>query len=184
MADGVLGGWQFSAKFEWQVGQPLVFNNNTYFDPACGDPKSLKTSWGNDGSGTFRGVDVPAMDISCFYTLQNSPFINATGQPVTFQASEIQLGQPNIRRFPTTMPDVRFMNHHLLDFGLTKNLAVTDRVRVQIRIEALNATNYTLFGFGNVTLTPNTATFMKMNNIDSSTVMKPRDIQIGARVTF
>ena len=76
------------------------------------------------------------------------------------------------------------MNHHLLDLGLTKNLEVGKRVRVQVRIEALNATNYTLFGSGNVTLTTNNATFMKMSNIDSSTVMKPRDIQIGARVTF
>ena len=76
------------------------------------------------------------------------------------------------------------MNHHLLDFGLTKNFRVGDRVRVQVRVEALNATNYTLFGVGNMTLTSNQATFMMLNNIDSSTVMKPRDIQIGARVTF
>jgi hypothetical protein len=76
------------------------------------------------------------------------------------------------------------MNHHLLDVGLTKNFAINDRVRVQVRIEALNATNYTLFGVGNVVLTPNNASFMKVSNIDSSTVMKPRDIQIGARVTF
>jgi hypothetical protein len=55
---------------------------------------------------------------------------------------------------------------------------------VQVRIEALNATNYTLFGAGNVTLASNQATFMRLSNIDSSTVMKPRDIQIGARVTF
>jgi hypothetical protein len=33
-------------------------------------------------------------------------------------------------------------------------------------------------------LTPNNASFMKLNNIDSSTVMKPRDLQIGARLTF
>ncbi len=185
IVDGVLGGWQFSAKFEWQVGQPLAFNGNTYFDPACGDPKSaLKTSWGEDGSGSFRGVDVPSMDISCFYTFQNRPFTNAAGQTQTFQATEIQLGAPNIRTFPTTLPDVRFMNHHLLDLGLSKNIRVTDRVRVQVRVEALNATNYTLFGSGNVTMTPNNATFMRLSNIDSSTVMKPRDIQIGARVTF
>jgi hypothetical protein len=181
--DAILGGWQFSAKFEWQVGQPLVFNNNTYFDPACGDPKDLKAKWGKDG-GVFRGVDVPVMDVACFYTLQNQQFRNAGGQPVTFQATEIQLGQPNVRTFPTTLPNVRFMNHHLLDFGMTKNVRVGDRVRVQVRIEALNATNYTLFGSGNVTLTSNQATFMMLNNIDSSTVMKPRDIQIGARVTF
>jgi hypothetical protein len=53
-----------------------------------------------------------------------------------------------------------------------------------MRIEALNATNYTLFGSGNVNLNSAQATFMTLTNIDSSTVMKPRDIQIGARVTF
>ena len=180
----MLGGWQFSAKFEWQVGQPLVFNTNTYFDPACGDPRALKATWGEEG-GVFRGVDVPVMDVTCFYTLQNQQFRNAAGQPITFQATDqIVLGQSNIRTFPTTLPDVRFMNHHLLDFGMTKNFRVGDRVRVQVRIEALNATNYTLFGSGNVTLTSNQPTFMMLNNIDSSTVMKPRDIQIGARVTF
>jgi Carboxypeptidase regulatory-like domain len=181
--DGVLGGWQFSAKYEWQIGQPLPFNNNTYFDPACGDPKNLKAKWGKDSSGAIRGVDVPVMDITCFYTLQHQPFTSA-GQVVTFQASEIGLGQSNIRTFPTMLPNVRFMNHHLLDLGLTKNIQAGNRVRVQVRIEALNATNYTLFNSGNVTMTPNNAAFMKLNNIDSSTVMKPRDVQIGARVTF
>ena len=43
------------------------------------------------------------------------------------------------------------MNHHLLDLGLTKNFQIS-RARLQVRIEALNATNYTLFGVGNVSL--------------------------------
>jgi len=182
--DAVLGGWQFSAKYEWQIGQPLVFNNNTYYDPACGDPKNLQAKWGTDSSGKVRGVDVPVMDITCFYTFQNQPFRNASGQVATFQATEIGLGQSNIRTFPTILPHVRFMNHHLLDFGLTKNFVASSRFNMQIRIEALNATNYTLFNSGNVTLTPNNATFMELNNIDSSTVMKPRDVQIGLRLTF
>jgi hypothetical protein len=182
--DAVLGGWQFSAKYEWQTGQPLVFNNNTYFDAACGDPQDLQSQWGQDSNGQVRGVDLPILDVSCFYSLNNQSFVNAQGQPVTFTAAEIQLGQANIRTFPTTLQNVRFMNHHLLDLGLTKNFRVRDRVRIQVRIEALNATNYTLFGAGNMVLTPNNPSFMKLNNIDSSTVMKPRDIQIGARVTF
>ncbi|HTG90052.1 MAG TPA: TonB-dependent receptor [Vicinamibacterales bacterium] len=183
VTDAILGGWQFSTKYEWQSGSPLVFNQNTYFDPQCGDPKQLKSQWGGSGNQIY-GVDLPIIDISCFYTMNGQPFRNATGQPVTFTAAEIQLGQANLRKFPTTLPDVRFMEHHLLDLGVTKNFPVGDRVRVQVRIEALNATNYTLFGVGNMVLTPNNAQFMKLNNIDSSTVMKPRDIQIGARVTF
>ena len=103
---------------------------------------------------------------------------------MTFQdTTVIPLGAANIRRFPTTIDGVRFMNHHLLDAGLTKNFDLR-RARLQIRIEALNATNYTLFNAGNVTLAPTNASFGRLNNIDSSTVMKPRDFQIGARVTF
>ena len=53
-----------------------------------------------------------------------------------------------------------------------------------MRIEALNATNYTLFDSGNVVLAPTHAAFGKVTNLDTSTVMKPRDIQLGVRMTF
>src|SRR6185295_15302138 len=35
LTDAILGGWQFSAKFEFQTGQPLDWSN-VYFDPSCG----------------------------------------------------------------------------------------------------------------------------------------------------
>ena len=163
---------------------PLVFNQNTYFDPSCGDPRDLKSTWGTNESGQVYGVDVPIFDTSCFYTFNGQPFRNAAGQVVTFQATEIGLGQANIRTFPSTLPNVRFQSHHLLDLGLTKNFRMGDRVRVQVRIEALNVDNFTLFGLGNLTTTSNNATFGRLSNIDSSTVMKPRDVQLGVRVTF
>lgn len=75
------------------------------------------------------------------------------------------------------------MNHHLLDLGLTKNFQL-GRARLQVRVEALNATNYTLFNAGNVSMAPTNANFGKVTNLDTSTVMKPRDIQLGLRVTF
>ena len=103
---------------------------------------------------------------------------------MTFGAPEISLGAANIRRFPTTLPNVRFQNHHLLDLGLTKNFQLGSRVRLQVRVEALNATNYTLFNAGNVILAPTNAAFGRITNIDSSTVMKPRDYQLGVRLTF
>ena len=182
--EAIFGGWQFSTKYEWQSGVPLTFNQNTYFDPQCGDPRDLESQWGKNDAGQVYGVDVPIFDTSCFYTFNGQPFRNAAGQVLTFQAPEIGLGQANIRTFPTTLPHVRFQSHHLLDLGLTKNVRIGDRVRVQVRIEALNAENYTLFGLGNLTTTSNNATFGRLSNIDSSTVMKPRDIQLGVRVTF
>jgi hypothetical protein len=176
------GGWQLSGKFEWQTGQPLTWGN-VYYDAACGSPSDLTGQWGTV-DGRKLGVDVPFFDTSCFYTRDGQPFRNAAGNVVTFQAPEISLGAANIRRFPTTLPNIRFQDHHLLDLGVTKSFAFGSRVRMQIRIEALNATNYTLFNAGNVILAPTNASFGKITNIDSSTVMKPRDFQLGVRLTF
>jgi hypothetical protein len=158
---------------------------NLYFDQACGDPKDvLKSQWGKDGSGQLYGVDVPIFDTSCFYTQNGQPFRNAAGQAVTFQATEITLGAANIRRFPSTLDSVRFMKHHILDIGISKNFSLGARARMQVRIEALNATNYTLFGSGNISLAPTNAAFGKVTNLDTSTVMKPRDVQLGVRFWF
>jgi carboxypeptidase family protein len=185
--EAVLGGWQFAAKFEWQSGAPLVWNNN-YFDPACGNPQDvLKSTWGHDANGKKYGVDVPIFDTSCFYTFNGQPFRNAQGQVVTFQANEIQLGAANVRTFPTTLPEVRFQSHHLLDLGLTKNFMLPHNMRLQIRAEALNTTNYTIFNVGNIqgnSLVSTASNFGVLTNIDSSTVIKPRDIQLGVRLTF
>ena len=180
--NAVLGGWQLSGKFEWQSGQPLTWGN-VYYDSACGDPRDLTSRWGTENRQKL-GVDVPFFDTSCFYTRDGQPFRNAAGQTVTFNAPEISLGAANIRRFPSTLPNLRFQNHHLLDLGLTKSFALGSRVRVQVRVEALNATNYTLFNAGNVILAPTNTAFGRITNIDSSTVMKPRDYQLGVRVTF
>ena len=139
---------------------------------------------GHRRNGQKLGIDVPFFDTSCFYTRDGQPFVNAAGQPSTFGAPEISLGAANIRRFPSTLPNVRFQNHHLLDLGLTKSFQLGGRVRLQVRVEALNATNYTLFNAGNVILAPTNAAFGKITNIDSSTVMKPRDYQLGLRLTF
>ncbi len=181
--EAVLGGWQLGVKYEWQTGQPLQFGN-LYYDPGCGNPADLKATWGKNASGQRYGVDIPIFDLTCFYTQNGQAFRNAAGDVVTFAATEIALGAANIRRFPTTLPDVRFMNHHLLDLGLTKNIRMGGRMRLQVRVEALNATNYTLFNVGNVILAPANANFGKITNLDSSTVMKPRDIQVGVRFSF
>ena len=184
ITEALLGGWQLAGRFEWQSGQPLTWNNDTYYDPACGDPAKLTSSWKHEGEGQKRGVDIPIFDTTCFYTLNGTQLRNAAGQPVTFQATEIQLGAANIRRFPSTLPNVRFQSHHIGDIGLTKSFALPRGVRLQLRAEALNFTNYTIFNVGNVIVDPKNAAFGRITNIDSSTVIKPRDIQLGARITF
>jgi hypothetical protein len=187
LVNAILGGWQLSGRFEWQTGQPLVWND-VYFDPGCGNPEDvLQSNWGHDAEGRKYGVDLPIIDTSCFYTFNGQQFRNAAGNVVTFQAPEIQRGVANLRTFPSTIDSVRFQNHHIMDIGLTKNFMIGSRVKLQIRAEALNATNYTIFGVGNIqagNLVPTSSNFGRLSNIDSSTVIRPRDIQLGAKLTF
>jgi hypothetical protein len=64
---------------------------------------------------------------------------------------------------------------------------LSSRVKLQLRAEALNATNYTIFNVGNIqagNLVPTSANFGMLTNLDSSTVIRPRDIQLGAKITF
>ena len=59
LVNAALGGWQFTARYEQQSGQPLTFGN-IYFDSSCGNPAdTLKSSWGDAGNGQLYGVDVP-----------------------------------------------------------------------------------------------------------------------------
>lgn len=67
---------------------------------------------------------------------------------------------------------------NLMDLGLYKNFQLPNRVKLQIRIEAINALNYTVLWNPNVDLL--NATFEFINQDRNN----PRDIQIGARFTF
>ena len=82
------------------------------------------------------------------------------------------------RYFPSTLPHVRTDDLHLFDLGLTKNFALPRGMRLQLRLEAINALNYTVLW--NPNLTVNNANFGKVNTDRNS----PRDFQLGLRFTF
>ena len=124
---------------------------NLYFDPAAAIRTDLTSRrWGTDASGQKLGIDVPFFDTSCFYTHNGQPFRNAAGQPCTFGRRKSRSAPPTSAASRRRCRTLRFQNHHLLDLGLTKNFQLGSRVRLQVRVEALNATNYTLFDAGNV----------------------------------
>ena len=89
----------------------------------------------------------------------------------------IQMGN-NVRSFPSTLPDVRTHDLHLLDVGLYKTFSLPKDIDLQIRVEAINALNYTVLW--NANLNPRDANFGKVNQDRNN----PRDIQLGARLSF
>ena len=167
--DAVIGGWQLSGTYQYQPGFPLTFGN-LYYDPSR-NPKDLKSNIGEKVAGGVAGLDVPAWDVSGFY------FPDLATPALQRADTRIQLGN-NVRYFPSTLPNVRTDNLHLMDIGLYKNFSMPHKTRLQIRIEAINALNYTVLW--NPGVDPRNASFGFINQDRNS----PRDIQLGARFTF
>ena len=167
LTDAVLGGWTVSATYQWQNGFPLTWNTNLYYDPTR-DPRDLHSNIGGTCPGGGKaGLDCPAWDTSGFYVA------GGTGRNDT----RIQLAN-NVRYFPSTLPNIRTANLNLLDFGIYKTFGLMRGMALQVRVEAINALNYTVLW--NPDQNPRNATFGIVNQDRNN----PRDIQLGARLTF
>lgn len=168
VVDAVLGGWQFNAVFEWQSGEPLLLQNN-FFN---GDPSQLKNRLGQtDEQGRKYGVDVPAWDTSLFRTTDTGAFI-AFGNNYTVA------GQNVLRTLPLTLNNFRMQPFQKFDLGLTKNFRIREGMKLQVRVEAINALNRVYYNVPQ--LASNNAAF----GLSGGQRNLPRDIQIGGRFTF
>jgi hypothetical protein len=163
----LLGGWSVSATYQYQDGFPLTWNTSLYYDPNR-DPKDLRSNNGGDcPNGGTAGLDCPAWDTSGFY------IPGGTGRT----DPRIVMGN-NVRYFPSTLPHVRTDNLHLMDVGIYKTFSLPADMDLQIRIETINALNYTVLW--NPNLDPRNANFGRVNQDRNN----PRDVQLGAKLTF
>jgi len=177
LVEAIAGGWQVSATYQYQNGAPLAFNNSLYFDPAC-DLKGLTSNIGEKVTGGIAGLDVPGWDVSCFYFHDAAVQTNGVDDPSKQRADQrIQMGN-NVRYFPSSFAHVRTDDVHLLDVGVSKNFSLPRAMTFQVRIEIINALNYTVLW--NPNLDPRQPNFGIINQDRNN----PRDIQIGARFTF
>jgi hypothetical protein len=178
LMDAVLGGWQLSTTYQYQSGAPLVWGSSVYFDSSCGDPTNLKSFIGKNVSGGVGGLDVPGWDLSCFYFHDAPVQVGGVDSAALQRADQrIQMGN-NVRYFPSTLPNVRTDDLHLLDVGLSKNFELPRGMRLQLRFEAINALDYTVLW--NPNIDPRNANFGFINQDRNN----PRDVQIGLRFTF
>jgi hypothetical protein len=188
--DAFFGGWNISLSYQYQDGFPLTATTNgiatgwpqLYFDPSCsfGDLRMKKVGSKNP-QGQIYGLDVPAWDTYCFYFHDSAVQTNGVDDPKKQRADpRIALGTANARYNPTILDSMRTPVLYLLDLGLSKWFDLGAGVQLQIRIDAINAINYTAFWPEANTLNPRNANF----GIFTSQRNNPRDIQLGGRITF
>ncbi|HVE58291.1 MAG TPA: TonB-dependent receptor [Pyrinomonadaceae bacterium] len=174
--DGIFGGWQIQAVYEWQSGEPLQFGNIYY----SGDPNELVNKLGKkDEQGRRYGIDIPAFDTNGFTVNYVNPTTGAVTVMVPGFANNYTSGSANtLRSFPLTTGKFRNQRFLKFDVGLSKNFRIREGMKVQVRVEAINLLNSPYFS--GLNLDPTNASFGFAN----TQRQPPRDIQIGAKFTF
>lgn len=119
-----------------------------------------------------------AFDIGGFYFQDAAVMTNGIIDPNKQRRdARISLAS-NIRTLPTMLTNLRGPAIVNVDFSTIKNISVTERFRVQLRGEALNALNY--IQFGEPGLDPTSASFGLITRTRNPT----RQIQFAARLIF
>jgi hypothetical protein len=108
-----------------------------------------------------------------------APGVTGTGLPTWFNTACFQpVPQGAIRPGNAGRGTVRGPGFGNLDGALMKNFSLTERIKLQLRGEAVNATNHANpNGFGSTNIT--SSSFGEI-----STYRAPRRIQIAAKLTF
>ncbi|HVT91550.1 MAG TPA: TonB-dependent receptor [Bryobacteraceae bacterium] len=158
----LLSGWQLNGIFRVSSGQPLAFRSSycnvpSQFAVAC-IPANIDgvNPYAQDRSNF--NPDLPLFNVNAFEPVDSFNYYYGKGPRVS-----------NFRGFGYTN----------LDFGITKNFAITERFNIQIRGEAFNVFN--------------THSFLNyfVTNIQSpsfggwnGSVTAPRNLQLGGKITF
>jgi hypothetical protein len=184
VADAIVGGWQIQGIYEWQSGEPLVFPNVFY----NGDPSQIVSLLGKkDGQGRRYGVDIPAFDISGFYVggVQTAANVPAFANNYTSSSAN------TLRYFPLTLTNLRNQRFMKFDVGISKNFKIREKMKLQLRMDAINLPNRPYFSAPILnpatlpTTTSGVTNFAGSFGFTAAPVRQPpRDIQIGGRFTF
>jgi hypothetical protein len=167
--DKVFGGWETSINYRASSGTPLFFRSGT-----CNVP------------GQFRVACIPAL-------VGKSPFLQDKG---SFDPSKPLFDKnafepaTDFNFFYGTGPRIttyRGFGFRNLDFVLTKNISITERLKLQIRGEAFNALNehhFTGGGFAGDSIPFNHDIASSSFGVWNGGVTTPRNIQLVGRLTF
>lgn len=178
----LLGGFQVQGIYQFQAGRPLTIGN-VYFN---GNLSDLNMKIASDTIGAVGTTNI--LDNTFQRDIRETGFyftddaVRTNGQlDYSKQRNDTRINLANnIRTLPSRVSNFRDDNISLLDFSLIKNFAFTERVRLQLRGEAINSLNKAHFSGANVA--PRDAAFGRVTNLDTPTL--PREFQIGLRLVF
>jgi len=138
LVNAIVGGWQIEGTYVYQSGFPLRFANDAfYLGGKIGLDKSQQTlgRWFN----TSAFISVIGGNPSCK---------DRTGATITNSSCATPVD--HLRTLPFFFNDVRIDPINNADLGLRKDIRIREGMKVQLRMEFINAFNHPLFPGANV----------------------------------
>jgi hypothetical protein len=167
--NAALGGWRLNYIGNYTSGTPLSFSANS--------PDSAT----NLSTNRAELVNPPGVGLGIPF---NSSHFNASlvgvGNTANLYLNTSYIKQPAPYTFGNAAPEIaqiRGFWGRTENISLQKNWAFKERVRFQLRAEALNAFNR--HTFGGISTNPNSATFGNVTSVSGN-----RNMQLGARIDF
>lgn len=177
IVDGVIGGWQISAIYQFLSGQPIPWNNAIYTGTSWRDFHNKQ----HDKSAVINGQ--PVFNTSVFDTrtcvngdtkCQNDPTI-AGYDP------NVQPGTYNFRTFPAYLMRQDYTSNW--DANVQKDVTIRENLRAEFRLDAFNVLNRPQYNTPDVKPTDAAnGLFGTVTGIYSGT--NSRQFQVGGRIVF
>jgi hypothetical protein len=147
LANAIVGGWQIEGTYTFQSGFPLRFANDAFY---LGTKISLPK--GQESLNRWFNTDA-------FVSL-----LGATPTCGAFTAGSTNCASPadHLRTLPFYFADVRMQTINNADLGLRKDIHINERMKVQLRMEFVNAFNHPLLSTlsgGGAVVSPSSSAF-------------------------
>jgi hypothetical protein len=169
IVNGIVGGWKLQFIGDYSSGTPLAFAANS---PDSATNLSTNRALLTNPSGVGLGVPFNSATF-------NASLIGTTSTANLYLNTQY-IKQPAAYTFGNSAPEIaqiRGFASRSENIAIQKNWILRERVRFQLRLEALNAFNR--HTFGGISTNPNSATFGDVTSVSGN-----RNIQLGSRIDF
>lgn len=174
--DLVLGGWDVAGSFLYNSGRPWDLPGNVFYVKDAQNPDM-------DLSGRFITGVLP-----CVAQMGNNGVVG----PLFGFSTAAGCTEPNFivrpsfaaREVPFRLNELRRPHFYQFDVNVAKTTQITDRVRVQFRVEAFNVFNLPMYDERNYENNTSNANFGRIDKDQIRQSNFPRYIQLGIKVIF
>ena len=175
VADLLIGGWDIAGSFLYNSGRPWDLPGNVFY---VGDGEREL-----DYSGRFMTGVAP-----CVAQMDNNGVVGPLfgySQAAGCTAPSFIVRPPFAARdVPYRLNELRRPRFYQFDVNLAKTTRITDRVRVQFRVEAFNVFNLPMYDERNYVNNTNDANFGRIDKDQVRQSNFPRYVQLGVKLIF